>query len=167
MTIEDIKIDFNSLNKDFLNCDLETFMIESNKIEGENELNPNDLKVIKKVYKLGFKNFEDILKYHSMLTDHLNVNWSGKWRVCNVRVGNYVAPDWSQVPELMAQYWKQFPEMDSWTAHNKFIKVHPFVDRNGRMARLIWLSKAKYERYDFSIPFLHKFYYQTLEHYHE
>lgn len=143
---------------------LEDFMLESNKIEGENRLNPFDSEVAQAIYALGFEKFEDITGTHKSLTHHLKVSWSGKWRTVNVRVGNYIAPDWSQVPELMAQFWANWNSMDSWEAHNQFEKIHGFQDFNGRMGRLIWLSKAVREGYDFSIPFLHKYYYQTLSH---
>jgi len=32
--------------------------------------------------------------------------------------------------------------MNSWEAHNKFEAIHPFQDLNGKVGRLIWLSKA-------------------------
>ena len=143
---------------------LKQFMLESNQIERELRLNPNDFNVAKRVYEKGINSLNDILKIHKDLTKHLKVDWSGKWRNCNVYVGNYIAPQWYVVPELMAQYWKQFPDMDAWTAHNEFEKIHPFQDFNGRMGRLIWLSKAINEGYVFSILFLHAYYYQTLQH---
>lgn len=146
---------------------LEKFMLESNRIEGEDHLNPMDSVVAQAIYATGFNNLEDNLGTHKTLTHHLNEDWSGKWRTCNVRVGNWHAPDWSQVPSLMSQYWDKWEQMDSWTAHNEFVKIHPFQDFNGRMARLIWLYKAINEGYDFSIPFLHKYYYQTLKHINE
>lgn len=145
---------------------LEEFMLLSNKIEGELGLNPNDFKVSKRVYEKGINSLSDILEIHKDLTKHLKVDWSGKWRTCNVRVGNYIAPDWSQVPSLMAKYWDKWNEMDSWTAHNEYQKIHSFRDFNGRVGRLIWLSRAINEGYDFSISFLHSYYYQTLRNYH-
>jgi Fic family protein len=146
--------------------ELEQFMLESNRIENEPGLNPCDLEVAQNIYNNGFQELKDILVAHQNLTKHLNIDWSGKWRICNVRAGNYLAPDWSQVPELMAQYWKQFPNMDSWTAHNEYQKIHSFQDFNGRIGRLIWLSKAIKEDYDFQRSFLHHYYYQSLRHYH-
>ncbi len=144
---------------------LEQFMTESNIIEGFNGLNPLDSDIAQIIWLEGFKSLKEILGAHQGLTRHLNVDWSGKWRSCNVRVGNYYAPDWTQVPSLMTHYWNQFSHMDSYEAHNRFVKIHPMVDYNGRIARLIWLSKAKNEGYDFSISFLHKYYYQTLQQY--
>lgn len=143
---------------------LKKFMLESNAIEGEKGLNPLDQGIVEAVYIDGFRNLEELLGTHKSLTFHLKESWSGKWRNVNVRVGNYHAPDWTQVPSLMAQYWNKWDQMDSWTAHNEFEKIHPFQDFNGRMGRLIWLSKAVKEGYNFSIPFLQMYYYQTLKH---
>jgi len=142
---------------------LEKFMEESNKIEGENILNPQDYTVAQTAYIDGFLNLDEVTKIHGQLTNHLNAEWSGKWRKVNVRVGNFIAPDWFDVPELMNEYWAKFDDMNSWEAHNEFEKIHPFLDFNGRMGRLIWLSKAVKEGYNFSIPFLQKYYYQTLD----
>jgi Fic family protein len=139
------------------------FMLESNKIEGEGRLNPNDVLAVKTmlISELN-KNF--ILIIHQLLGEYLNENWVGKWRTCEVRVGSYFLPVSKNVPALMKKYFKEVPTMDAWTAHNEFEKIHPFQDLNGRVGRLIWLKKAIDEGYDFSIPFLQAYYYQTLNH---
>ena len=50
-------------------------------------------------------------------------------------------------------------------AHVAYEKLHPFMDGNGRSGRAIWawmmLSERRYD--PFSLGFLHRFYYQTLE----
>ena len=145
--------------------DIENFMLESNKIEGEYELNPNDMTVAEEAC-YGIKDLDHLKDMHGRLTKHLNVGWSGRWRIVNVSVGSYSPPIWKAVPELMLQFFSNYHSMDSWIAHNEFQKIHPFQDFNGRAGRLIWLSKAVKEgRYRFRLPFLQTYYYQTLNHY--
>lgn len=138
-------------------------MLESNAIEGETRLNPNDVCAAEWAIYWEFHYTRDILYVHGLLTEHLAVPSSGKWREINVQVGNWFAPAWNEVPDLMNSFMSRFGKMNSWQAHNEFEKIHPFQDWNGRVGRLLWLSKAVKEGYDFSVPFLQKFYYQTLQ----
>ena len=140
----------------------EKFMLESNAIEGETGLNPGDRKAFNLSITRDIKSMEDILLIHKTLTEHLNVDWSGKWRDCNVSVGDYVAPHYNTVPNIMKFYLELLPRLGSWKAHNDFEKIHPFQDFNGRVGRLIWLNKVLKEGYNFGTPFLQKYYYQTL-----
>lgn len=152
---------------EFSIIDLENFMLESNKIEREERLNPNDLIVIKKVCDEGIRDLDHLKDLHKIITEHLDVDWSGKWRTVGVSVGSYSPPSWTEVPEMMLQFWNNFDKLDSWEAHNRFESIHPFQDFNGRMGRLIWLSKAMQEGYKFNISFLHLYYYQTLRKYED
>lgn len=143
----------------------EKFMLDSNRIEGEDRINPCDISALAIITDAKTDlNETSLLSIHSLIGEYLKVDWTGKYRTCNVRVGNYTAPYHEQIPELMETYFEKLPTMDSWTAHNKFEQIHPFQDLNGRMGRLIWLKKAISEGYDLSIPFLQKYYYQTLSH---
>lgn len=70
---------------------------------------------------------------------------AGKYRNVNVRVGNYVCPEWQKVPELMKEFleWYTFAKKQisafelASLVHLKFVRIHPFRDGNGRMARLL------------------------------
>jgi Fic family protein len=137
------------------------FMLESNRIEGEDRINPGDMKAIKYAID-GVRNLQDILNLHAMLGSYLKQPWVGKLRIIDVQVGPYIMPHHTQVFNLMEKYCKNLISMGSWEAHNRFEKIHPFVDLNGRVGRLIWLSKAIGEGYDLDIPFLQMYYYQTL-----
>ena len=137
------------------------FMLESNKIEGEDRLNPGDEEAFNLAVK-GIGTLDDILLIHRVLGMYLNQHWVGELRKVNVRVGFYFPPVSDLIPGLMEEYIRKFLHYDSYEAHNQFETIHPFRDLNGRVGRLIWLSKAVCEGYDFSIPFLQKYYYQTL-----
>lgn len=149
-------------------------MRESNLIEGEKDLssdplfhnigrlNPNDI-VAAECALLGVQTLKDILNLHAIVGRHLKQKWVGKWRKVKVKVGNHIPPGPIAVPYLMGEFMKRFDKMNAWEAHNRFQDIHPFQDLNGRVGRLIWLSKAYQEEgYSFQRTFLHEYYYQTL-----
>ena len=140
------------------------FMLESNRIEGEDRINPGDFEAVG--YTLNeFKKSQNIIAIHRILGDYLKKPWVGVYRSCNVYIGNYTPLDFRRVPELMTSYMDKFNNLNAWEAHNEFERIHPFQDLNGRVGRLIWLYKALKEGYDFTIPFLQMYYYQTLREY--
>jgi Fic family protein len=140
------------------------FMLESNNIEGENEIHPRDIEAVEYVVNVGIENVDDLLILHKMIGEYLEEGWVGNWRNCQVYIGDHVPPPAYLVPSLMMDFMNRFHEYNSWEAHNRFETIHPFRDLNGRMGRLIWLSKALDEGYKFQIPFLQMYYYQTLQH---
>ena len=136
-------------------------MSESNMIEGEDRINPGDMAAVK--YALSVEWSDATIKsLHLQLGAYLHKDWVGRWRTCDVRIGKHIPPPWQEVPHIMEAYITNLPRMNAWEAHNAFEFIHPFQDLNGRTGRLIWLSKAVHEGYDFEIPFLQAYYYQTL-----
>lgn len=140
---------------------IKKFMLESNSIEGEKRINPNDIEAVEFLLANNISE-HTILHTHSLLGKYLEKDWVGKYRTCNVTVGSFHPPIHIVVGHLMRKYVTDVTKMNAWTAHNNFETIHPFRDLNGRMGRLIWLKKALEEGYDFSIPFLQAYYYQTL-----
>ncbi len=70
---------------------------------------------------------------------------AGKYRTVDVKVGNYVCPPWEDIPKLMKGFieWydsvceKIHPFELAALVHARFVRIHPFRDGNGRMARLL------------------------------
>jgi Fic family protein len=138
------------------------FMLESNRIEGEDRVNPGDIKAVEFIIDSSSLCVGCILQVHQILGEYLNQHWVGKFRTCPVFVGKHNPPPYQDLEVIMNDYVLDLDKMDSWSAHNEFEYIHPFQDLNGRVGRLIWLYKALKEGYNFKIPFLQAYYYQTL-----
>lgn len=83
---------------------------------------------------------------HGMLMkDHLKWPEAGRMRYCDVWVGGQRCPKPMRVPALL-QAWceqrglKELPKTEAEIdkAHVELMKIHPFVDGNGRLGRLVW-----------------------------
>ncbi len=80
------------------------------------------------------------------------VNVPGALRTRHVDVGAHRAPAPEDVPDLLAAFaegWRHLPKTPAHLllAHHRFAWIHPFLDGNGRVARL--LSTAMLARYGF------------------
>lgn len=159
-------IRYNGYVMKLINLPQQQFALESNHIEGENSFTEGQLKAVLDAQAmsghLSLMNLEAIKDWHRKC--FAPASWAGKWRDCQVYIGNHIPIPPEQVPLAMKEFIQDFPDMDSWEAHNAFEKIHPFQDGNGRIGRLIWLCKAIEEGYNYQIPFLQKYYYQTLDH---
>lgn len=86
---------------------------------------------------------EQILGWHEKIFGETKPDIAGRYRDYLVRVGDYLAPDWQDVPQLMKEFVKSLSEKEmnsvefSARAHYRFEKIHPFGDGNGRIGRLI------------------------------
>lgn len=98
-----------------------------------------------------------IRSIHQLILKGINDANAGNYRTVNVRIGGagHVPPDQFLVPELMERFiaWyreeamKLHPVERAARVHSDFVKIHPFVDGNGRTSRLLmnWeLMKSGY-----------------------
>jgi Fic family protein len=85
-----------------------------------------------------------VLKLHKMQMNGV-LEGAGRYRDVDVRVGRYICPPHGEVPTLMRRFFTWFKESENGRhpfelavlAHLKFVRIHPFRDGNGRMARLL------------------------------
>lgn len=102
------------------------------------------------LYKLTKKdpvNEENILKIHRLFYGQIDKNNAGVWRKVRVFISgsHRVLPAPEKVPGLMSAFvkWmeahegKMHPVKFAALVHQKFVYIHPFVDGNGRVARLL------------------------------
>lgn len=89
---------------------------------------------------------DDILQIHKRVLGHVDPIEGGMFRTCSVFVGSHIPPKPSDVQPLMADFveWLNSEEtMDmhpvklAAIAHYQLVKIHPFVDGNGRTSRLL------------------------------
>ncbi len=88
-----------------------------------------------------------IKSLHQLILKGIDDDNAGRYRTVNVRISGaeHLPPDQVRVPELMEQFisWYQtegmalHPVERAARVHSDFVKIHPFVDGNGRTSRLL------------------------------
>lgn len=88
----------------------------------------------------------NIKNIHQLVLKDIDDENAGKYRNENVTIkgATHIPPDYLIVPELMEQLierynsWKEYhPIIKASLLHGELVKIHPFVDGNGRTSRLL------------------------------
>jgi Fic family protein len=100
---------------------------------------------------------KDILKIHKLFYQNIDPDNAGTYRSQKVFISgmDVTLPEPDQIVPLMNQFERELvalksklhPIVYAATIHNKFVTIHPFMDGNGRTARLLMnllLIKAGY-----------------------
>lgn len=92
-------------------------------------------------------NFDErnVLEIHRLILTGLDDANAGFYRNCRVRISgsDVILPNPLKVPQLMTEFYDWLFEnlneepITAVMAHLKFVSIHPFVDGNGRTARLL------------------------------
>ncbi len=89
----------------------------------------------------------DIKSIHAIILKQINDEYAGKYRNSNVIISgaSHVPPKHEQLYTLMEKLiydfnhsWNKYhPVVQAALIHGEFVKIHPFIDGNGRTARLL------------------------------
>lgn len=89
---------------------------------------------------------DDLLRVHAIILKNIEDDYAGRYRPIPVRISGsaVVLPNPKKVPDLMHDYMKWLREEKhlhpvglATEAHYRLVTIHPFIDGNGRTARLI------------------------------
>ena len=100
------------------------------------------LELVNKNVRIGEK---ELLHLHKLILSGINTEEAGFYRNCMVRISGsrVILPNTIKVPDLMENFCSWLKEQDitnpitAILSHLKFVSIHPFVDGNGRCARLL------------------------------
>lgn len=87
----------------------------------------------------------EVLNLHALILDRIDPHNAGFYRKSTVRISgtNYTPPNFIKVPELMQEVYQKINEKkeelieQAALIHLRFVAIHPFIDGNGRTARLL------------------------------
>lgn len=118
---------------------------------------------------------KDIKKLHKLFYHRIDEARAGKYRKEKVFISGskYPLPAPEKVPELMSEFMNRVNDLDknnhpaeySAIVHKEIAFIHPFIDGNGRVARLLMNLILLQKGYCIAIipPILRRDYIQTLE----
>lgn len=141
--IENSTLTLEETEKILLQLDLDRYVTEREIFEAKNLARVMEYLKGNTDKKLTDKS---ILLFHKMLIGNIGDDIAGRWRTGNewVRVGTHIGADPAEVPKLIKAVIKSFYTTSDSSIitriarfHLEFEHIHPFVDGNGRIGRLL------------------------------
>ena len=140
------------------------FVRESNRIEGiHRDPTPTELRVHERLLGLDNVTVEDLEDFVRDVARAQLRRAPGM----DVRVGDHYPPPGG--PNIVAQLVLILDAIGGraltpYQAHVRYELLHPFRDGNGRSGRALWAWQMRRDGLDpFALPFLHAYYYQSLD----
>jgi Fic family protein len=101
------------------------------------------------------RNFEkelQLFQLYRLVSPETHLLHPNKYRQSLVQIGSYVCPDQSEVPMLVSDLFYRMqsisnPIIRAIYFHHELIRIHPFVDGNGRVTRVAKNWMLMYELY--------------------
>jgi Fic family protein len=116
---------------------------EHNEVLGHNDA----YTLLEKLSKSELITESNILELHKLFYFRINEKKAGKYRKEQVYISgtDYLPPTYKEVPMLMKEFSTNIPEWKKTLhpvtlaakLHERIVTIHPFVDGNGRTARLV------------------------------
>jgi Fic/DOC family len=141
------------------------FIRESNRIEGIlRDPTEDEIAAHERLLKLPELRVATVGDFQAMIAPRMPLRSE---KGMNVRVGNHIAPEGGL--QIVYRFRRLLTKANQdhgnpWGVHVAFERLHPYMDGNGRTGRAIWAWQMQRSGQDpFTLPFLHRFYYQTLQ----
>ena len=132
------------------------FLKESNAIEGVYDRDSFKQAIYAWEYlkKQGELTPNVILRTHQILMKNHLPGEAGHFRRCQVLVGGHEGEDWHSIPESIVRWCSWAGKVFNWEriklGHVEFERIHPFIDGNGRVGRML----MNWQRLKVEIPVL-------------
>lgn len=90
------------------------------------------------VLKNGISSLEDICTVNGLLLRNDGV---GVYRIRDFNPGYIHHAPHGEIERLMRELVDAYDVLTSFQAHDLVLRIHPFIDKNGGTARLVWFDK--------------------------